>query len=290
MFKSFFDRFRRNDSAATGLEVSIEAAADRFRGWLGDEGGIALARADEKLNQLHELKGDPGEAVAGDGAAFLGEALREAHSGEWVEDSVYGLVVAGVGGIGHGKFLPLNVIEHKLRVGPGWSLEKLFESIPARLDAERKLPIPVMQDPAEIAARLRGMDAGQCAQTAAEYSERFRQFWRARFPVELPLSLTGVREVDGFLRSHYYLNFLGDVQLIEAGFFLGEVARGLFEGEWKFSESKAAEDAALVWLEIEYFPIGRIYKMMTEQPTGEPLDEYIRLVPSARKEMRETNA
>lgn len=267
--------FRRKGGA--GPEDPYGAAAHRFRNWMPASSGNVYTRADAALDAL-----DPGafsESLIGDLAAFLGETVRGEHGGEWAEAPLHGPVVQGLGGIPQAVYHPLALAEKKVRDRSRFSLAGFHATLPRRLEAEATKPQPT---PARPAA------GGPPAAVAGEASERLRAFWNRRFRVTLPLSLTGVRELDGFLRSHYFISLLPESFLFEAGCLVGEVTRGLFGGKWAWDEQPRPDRIALRWPELDYYPVGRIYKMMTTRPEGEPLDEYIRLVPSARAELRKS--
>jgi hypothetical protein len=168
------------------------------------------------------------------------------------------------------------VVEEKWARPEAFSLAQFLDSLEKRIEAEQKLPT---SDP--IPLRIH-------PGTPQEQSEAFRTYWRARHGQTIPVSLLGIRELDRFLRTHYLASFLDDSRLVEAGFYLGEVARGLYPAPWVLEGFTDVNRVALRYPELDYYPIGRIWKMMTERPRGEPLDEYVRLIPSARKELRES--
>ena len=111
------------------------------------------------------------------------------------------------------------------------------------------------------------------------------------FDRELAFSLEGVKELERYLRSHFFFCDCTEMFLYRAGFFVGEIARQLFQGHWRFDPDAELETSRFVlqYPELSYYPIGRVFKFMATQPLDEHLDEYIRLIPSARKEMAKLN-
>lgn len=280
--------------------TELEKAAHRFADWVSDRAGRtiyigfnALQDVDRELDRLRDDTTPSTalqESLAVDAASFVGVAARRELGGSWEEDPVFGLILRFPGGRGLVKLRALDLVQKKWELGGALSLKKFFEKLPDRLVAECALPAwnksPDISS-LDFAKRVAGKSPREAAELAADFTNQFRDAWMARFGRELPLSLSGVRELDKFLRTHYLVTAVSEEQLIGAGFFLGEVTRGLFDGEWDFREAEDATRAALVWPEIKYYPVGRIYKMITALPEGEPLDEYVRLVPAARKEMKD---
>lgn len=274
------------------LEEELARAADRFEQWARRRTGNGAAALPLLIGRaLDERKasqddGGLSEAVASDAAAALGEHWRAAFGGRWAEDPLHGIVLAGSGGLPAARLIPLSAVLRRWERGDTYCLEKLTKSLEDRLAAEAALPPWPGGRMEELRARLAGLEGDEAAAAALSLAGEFRAHWRERPGGELPLSLVGVRALDGFLRTHYISCFLGPADLARAGFFLGEVGRGLFEGRWDFRGLPSLESAPLRYPELDYFPIGRIFKMMTGQPAGEPLDEYLRLIPSARAELR----
>ncbi len=267
--------FRTRSGA--GPEDPYAAAARRFRDWMPSSNDNVYTRADAALDAFDRAAFH--ESLLADLAAFLGEAVREEHGGDWRDAPLHGPVVQGLGDIPQAVYHPLALAEKKAADRSRFSLAGFHATLPRRLEAEATKPQPT---PASSAT------GGPPAAVARDASEQLRAFWNQRFRVTLPLSLTGVRELDGFLRSHYFISLLPESFLFNAGCLVGEVARGLFGGEWAWNEHPRPDRIALRWPELDYYPVGRIYKMMTARPEGEPLDEYIRLVPSARAELRKS--
>ncbi len=276
---------------------AAQAGAGAFEEWLDGRfpgasasRSLVLEKTDEAFALLRDQKGrdaELDESFAADAACLLGEEFRRRHGGEWTDSRLYGPHLAGIGGIAEGRFHPMAVVERKWASGKSFTLAAFYGSLSPRIEAEQRIseaPAPSTQ---EYVERLRGRTGEEATQAVAGVIGEFREFWRGRYGISPPLSLTGIREVDGFLRSHYYVSFLSEGRFVQVGMFLGEVGRGLFDGEWDFSEMESVDRAALRFPELDYYPVGRIYKMMTERPAGEPLDEYLRLIPSARKELRE---
>jgi hypothetical protein len=266
-------------AAAVDSAGMLPAAAMRFATWAAR----VAPTPDAAIDQLLAGGRPPGEAMAGDLAAWVGEQARARHGGEWAEEGDFGLVLRGCGDVAAARLHVAAVAERKLERGPAFSLAAFLDTLGPRLEAERTRENTPGPDPAALMAMLHTGDPNDAARAIAE---QFRAYWRRRHPVALPLTLTGVRELDGFLRSHYLLSTLDAGRLAEAGFFLGEVTRGLFGGVWVADGAAEPADVALRWPELDYFPVGRVFRMMLARPAGEPLDEYVRLVPSARAELR----
>lgn len=269
------------EPAAEG-EAFAEAAG-RFERWM------AGADIDAAMERAARPGADLPEALASDAASWLGERLRAAHGGQWAEDPLFGLVVSAPGGIGHLRAAPLAMVERKWRLGPGLSLARFLETLPDRLAAESDAPPPPDREaPAETAGRLAGLSGLDATAAAAALANDFRKDWLRRHKAPVALSLQGVREADAFLRSQAFLCALDEAALARMGFFVGEVARGLFQGEWRFDACRGADGlarAALAWPELPYYPVGKVFKALLSAEDGTPFDEYIRLVPSARREL-----
>lgn len=264
----------------TTLADEVPAGADRFAR-AAKSRGFSLDAAVEDAGRAPD---DQRERLLSDAASHIGEHVRAIAGGEWIEDEAWGVTLGGIGGIASGRFFPLPTIEKKIALGARFSLDAFLATLPARLEAERAKAHPCGEAPQD--AEWIGKSGADALDFVAAQEQAFRAFWRQRFGGELPLSLLGMRELDGFLRSHYLLSFIEDTRLVQAGFAIGEVGRGLFGGEWDFRAATSIEKVALRFPELDYYPVGRIMKMMTERPEGSPLDEYLRVIPSARAELR----
>ncbi len=290
------ERTETENRADDALGAVAARSAAAFEAWLDKHfpgasasRSLVLEKTDEAFALMKEEKGEDAtldEAFAADAASFLGEEFRRRHGGDWEDSDLYGPHIARIAGIPEGRFHPMAIVERKWATCRSFTLAAFYGSLPPRLDAEKKIADKPAGSLEEHTARLRGRTGSEAAQAAAALAGEFRDFWRGRYGMSPPLSLTGVREVDGFLRSHYYVSFLSPERLVQAGFFVGEIGRGLFDGQWHFGDMGTIDRAALRFPELDYFPVGRLFKMMTERPAGEPLDEYLRLIPSARKELR----
>lgn len=281
------------------LEEELRLSSERFTGWLQQRAPEKaplepLALIDPALEALRAATprdAPPPQDALSDAAAFLGESFRAQHGGVWNEHPLFGLVVSQDKNAAL-HFLPLQAVEKKWELGAGLSLARFFENLGERIDAERNAAERGARRTLEaIGADLAATQDGREQAVAGERARRFTKTWKARFEADLPFSLQGVREAERFLRSQFFLFGIGEESLVDAGFFVGEVGRGLFGGKWDFAEVRESADAAraaLVWPELPYYPVGRVLRLMTEQPEGESLDEYLRLVPSARQELRKT--
>lgn len=294
--KSIFSSLPSAPAEGQGLAAVSRQAAGRFSRWASqqvgravpEDGPAGLEAADEALNALISTQAEPGGAAAADAAAFLGEAARVRWpEAQWQDHPLYGPIVTGIGGLDHGKLLPEALVVAKWREKEKFRLPGFFASLEKRCAEEGRLFPMKAPTPGEILEVVCGTAGTGAQQAALQQAEAFRARWKERHRgMELPLSLIGVRQLDAFLRSHYAANFLPDGALVQAGFYVGEVARGLFEGQWDLEAPSTIDRAALCWPELAYYPVGRVYKMMTSWPEGDPLDEYVRLVPAARKELR----
>lgn len=225
-------------------------------------------------------------------AAALGEDVRQRFGGRWVapEDTLYGEPhVAGISDLADGKFFPLPLLEAAWHARQGDFLARFVAALPGRLKAERERWVRAGIIPTPWAGG-NAATGKQALEITTKSAQDFRAWMGMALGGNLPLSLVGVRELDRFLRSHYYLNCLPEQALVGGGFFLGETARGLFGGTWSLKDSPPWDRAALHWPELPYYPVGRIYKMMTQRPPGDALDEYLRVIPSARRALAAENA
>jgi len=227
-------------------------------------------------------------------ASYLGEIVRKKHGGRWVDDDLLGLVLQDMNTVPYVSFVPLAMAQKKWELGEGLKIARFFETLDERLDQENQY-LMYLQSPTDTMEKIAVdlMAAEKPNDSARAAAERFRKFWQDRFKQPIPLTLQGAREAERFLRSHFFLFALHQETLVRMGFFLGEIARGLHEGEWDYTEVRDTHDparAALRWPELPYYPVGRVMKLVTEQPETETFDEYIRLVPSARKELRAKDA
>lgn len=272
------------------LAGEIAQGAERFRTWVKTShpelSPDSVAAIDQSIAQYPAGTGEAlPEAFASDAASALGEILRDRFGGEWKNDALHGPVISSPSGLDHGRLIPLAAIERKALHPDGFSLEKLVDSLRERLVAEEKITPWPGGGAGGAFAPLEGLTGSPAHEAAHTMAQDFRKEWEARLGAPVALSLMGVRQVDRFLRSHYIACFLEEGDFVRAGIFLGEVGRGLFGGNWDFSHGDAPDLAPLRYPELDYYPIGRIFKMMVEKPEGEPLDEYLRLIPSARREL-----
>lgn len=271
------------DPSAFGEETTIgtpspAVEARAFADWLArfDPSGAASLEALDRIvaqrKPMLPAKTIPLPLLSA-AASWLGETVRSRHGGTWKR---LGEPFEEVLSFETGVFLrPLEVVLKAWELAPEFRVAEFVAALPKRLEAEETFPAwapLVIPSPSPDAPR-----------TGAE---EFRRAWNDRFKRPLPLSLNGVRELDRMLRSNFLLCSMNDDALVGAGLFVGEVARGLFGGEWRFDEVPPWHRVALEWPELRLRPIGRIFKMFTELPEGEPLDEFVRVVPAARKELR----
>ncbi|MCC5874693.1 MAG: hypothetical protein JJU11_00605 [Candidatus Sumerlaeia bacterium] len=272
------------------LLMEIREGAERFRGWVASAfPGIDPKTCSAIDHALAEYPipsdGTLPVGLASDAACAFGEVLREQLGGEWRISDLHGPVIAAPGGVAHGRLVPLAAIERKALHPREYSLEELAGSLRERLDAEEKISPWPGGTALDAFTPLQGKSNAEALEAAHAMAQDFRAQWAARLGSPVALSLMGVRQLDRFLRTHFIACFLEEGDLVRAGVFLGEVGRGLFGGSWDFTQGEEPDLAPLKFPELDYFPVGRIFKMMTERPDGEPLDEYLRLIPSARREL-----
>lgn len=257
---------------------SLQDSAARFETWARKAANLPDASVPELIDAAFSLGAAESDAFLQDAAACLAVAWQQNYGGDWEDSPLLGVCLANPAGIPHGRLRPMALIEKKASAPKQFALADFCAKLPERLEREKELSLPAVKE--------FHPDTEDPAAEAVRQSESFREFWRERFRSELPLSLLGVREADRFLRTHYFAFFLNEDVLRTAGFFLGEVGRGLFQGEWRFEGSDPVY-AALVYPELPYRPVGRIFKSIAEFPDDAPLDEYLRMIPSARRELRD---
>jgi hypothetical protein len=283
------------------VRLAVKAEAQTFVKAAGvPEHPETLSAAGEALDAYLEAErkkaappGTPPEGLLSPAAAWLGEAVRGRHGGHWREHPVFGLVLEQPGNFRNFIFLPLQTVLKKWELRGDLSIARFLENLEQRFQAEERLVAyhnHTGRTAKEYVRLLSGAaDRGEAVLVAKTEAQQFQRFWKERFGADLALSLTGVREAERFLRSQFFLITLRYETFVQMGFFVGEAARGLFEGQWDFREAAAENDparAALAWPELSYYPVGRVLRLLTEQPETETLDEYIRLIPSARNELR----
>lgn len=268
------------------LEEEIAALAAR---WAEAHPGPAGAAIDARFEALRREGATPDEETLAMAAAALGEDARRAHGGAWREDPFLGLVLADLGGVANVRLRALDAVRKKAQLGAAFRMEGFAAKLPERIAAERALA-EYHATPTDMGALLDAMRRSD-ADPLREGAGAWRAFWKARFGQEIPFNLRMAKEMDAFLRTHYLVFALHEATLAHAGLYIGEVARGLFGGEWQpLGAGEEAHRLALAWPELRYYPIGRVCRMLTECPEGEGLDEYVRLIPAARKELRDQRA
>ncbi len=292
-FTKFFRQELRKeaeDDSEISLKKQIHLSAERFSIWL-KENSIdeenAIHCVEVAFNLIKSQKGEEfPESLGVDAAAFMGtEFQKRFPGGDWIHHDFYGVALAKPGGVETGVFAPMPLVESYWKFGNP-KLTLYFDEVAKRLEIEKAAFNPLIIRENEILKALKDARENKSEnETAVILCQRFQEFWLDRHSMELPVSLQGCRILDRFLRENYFLNFHRQETYILAGFYLGEIIRGLFQGEWKLDASDIIR-SRIEWPELSYYPVGRIFKMLSEFPIGEPLDEYVRLVPSARKEIR----
>jgi hypothetical protein len=264
------------------LEEEIAALAAR---WSAAHPGPVAAAIDAHFEALRRDGTAPDDETLAMAAAALGEDARRAHGGAWREDPFLGLVLAEVGGIAKVRLRALDAVRKKAQLGAAFRMEGFAARLPGRIAAEGAQAAyhDGPPDMGALLATLRGGDADALREAAGAW----RAFWKSRFGQEIPFSLRMVKDMDAFLRTHYLVFALHEATLAHAGLYVGEVARGLFGGTWQPLPAGAeVHRLALAWPELTYYPVGRVFRMMSECPEGEGLGDYVRLIPAARKELR----
>jgi hypothetical protein len=278
--------------AAPSLDVEIRAAAHRCVARLRDnqlDPTQVIASVESFIERaIAEGTSAPPPELLSDLAALLGEHVRPTAGGVWAEDPLYGLSLVGVGSIPHAVLGPYQIVRKKWQLGPRLSLQSLFANLPRHLlqvPREERTPLPPpetlsVEDDAEVSF-------------AKEQALQARTRIAAQIGNDVPLTLVGLRSAERWLRSHFLVRTAPLDDFHRLGFLLGEVMRGLYGGRWDFADARRTGDwahAALVFPELPFLPLGRILKMLLEQPEGNGLDEYVRLVPAARTDMRRDRA
>lgn len=275
--------------AAQGTDAldsrAIEAIRHAFDNWLSQKLGYTMLLGLDGLAPLDHLfdawpESSPPKGVLEHGAIWLGECVREGYGGTWKEDPIFGVVVCDFAQVPGLRFRAHDAMQKKWELRKGFSLAAFANKLLDRIEGERGLSVSDLPSPQAIAEMCSADPAGAAALCARALSLD----WKSRFGAELPLSLRGVRELDRWLRTHYLVCGVTEAEMLCAGLFVGEVARGLFGGEW--SPDPDPVRTALRFPELDYKPVGRIFKMMTELPEREPLEDYVRVIPSARRELR----
>ncbi len=205
--------------------AELKAAAERFgellQAYSTYKGPDRVAPGDEAIDRAfaERLPANASEGATlsflSDAASYLGERLRQSWAGgRWEEDERWGLHLKGIAGIDHARYFPLALAEKKRALGERLSVAGFLATLDRRLAAEKEKVREAVMVPEDWRG-LQGVAAGEWARIR---SEEFRLFWRRRFGASLPVNLVGVREVDGFLRSHYIVNLIPDADLVRAGF------------------------------------------------------------------------
>ncbi|MDX1972589.1 MAG: hypothetical protein SFY68_08675 [Candidatus Sumerlaeia bacterium] len=222
-------------------------------------------------------------------AAFLGELVRNRFGGEWHTHRLFGLSLVNIGAVEGFVFSPLHLVEKKSELGAGLSLERVLGMIPQRIDAAKADRIRFGFSSASLEQVLERLLSGNAAINvrAALLCEELLRQWPERFGRPLVRSLVGIRELDTFLKSQHFLFSFDEELLARLGIFVGEVIRGLYGGEWTYSGTGDTEALSLEFPELALHPIGKVYKLLSIQKNGESLEEYLRLIPSARQAMRD---
>ncbi len=260
-------------------------ASGRFAEWVARQLGRSVPDGIEGWGALDALLQGwpptaPSEAMLEDAAAWLGEGARRGFGGYWQVDAVLGPVVGNLGGVGCLRLRPLDAARKKWELRGGLSLATFGGRLSARIEAERRLPAVGLPAASGIASRYGQDPAGTAAMCARVLGED----WKRRFGGDLPVNLRSVRELDRWMRTQYLVCGSVEEEWLCAGFLVGEVARGLFGGEWVGSGDPVR--ASLRHPELDLKPVGRVYRMLTELPEGEPLEDYVRVLPAARRELR----
>ncbi len=282
--------FRKSQTpAAPSLEREIGDTARRFTNTLKNSHPDARDPVVAVETFIESRRGNdastPPADLASDMAAYLGEHARSLFGGQWGNDPLFGLCLLAPGGVRHAALGPYQIVRKKWQLGHGLSLATLFENIPTRLESHSHRPTIALPAPADVRE-----DANDFAKSTAS---RALAVMGRDLGAEIPQTLVGLRTAERWLRGHFLLRAAHVDEFHALGFLLGEVMRGLYGGEWNFDKAHRSgdwADAALTYPELPFMPVGRILKLLIEQPEGNGLDEYARLVPAARNDMRRDRA
>ncbi len=222
-------------------------------------------------------------------AAFLGELVRSRFGGEWQTHRLFGLSLVNLGGVEGFVFSPLHLVEKKAELGEGVSMERVLGIIPQRIDAAKVDRTRFGYSNATLEQVLENLlkEYTTINVRAALLSEELLRQWPERFGRPLVRSLVGIRELDTFLKSQHFLFSFDDELLARLGVFVGEVIRGLYGGEWTYAGTGDTAAISLEFPELALHPVGKVYKLLSIQKRGESLEEYLRLIPSARQAMKD---
>jgi len=278
-------------------QQELKLAAEDFRFWTEQEKiSLHLEFKDvvEIENHINSLRnwGEFSDRWISNASAYLGELVIEKFDGEWIDDHLFGYVVENIGDSNNLSFSPSHLIQFFLTSKGKVSLSRILGSLPERIKQSKKIEEKILASWGALDhfffARLWNEKK---ALTPSILCKQLQDDFEKAFDRKLVLSLEGVKELERYLRSQFFFCELTEDFLYRAGFFVGEVARQLFQGTWKFDQDTELETSRFVlqYPEISYYPVGRVFKFLVTQPMDEHLDEYIRLIPSARKEMAKLN-
>jgi len=283
MFKNLLRKL--NPTKTPSMEEEIAQASRKCERTLRDA-GFDPREPVQAVEQFIESKrgsegSSPGAELASDLAAFLGEHARFLVGGKWDEDPLFGLSVVQPGGLAHGVLGPYQIVRKKWQLGDGLSLRNFFKNLQGHLEvnAHRTSTPLANAENAEVADE----------EFAAATAEQARATLSRDLGTEVPATLVGLRSAERWLREHFLVRTAPIDDFDRVGFLVGEVMRGLYGGEWSLGKARQSghwADAALVYPELPFFPVGRVLKLLAEQPEGNGLDDYARLVPAARRDLR----
>jgi hypothetical protein len=278
------------------LQAEIEEAKRHFLGWAGLnrlylEGCFEDVRTfDRLLNEAAKAfpSAKEKEQLINGISAYLGILVQERFRGVWQEHFLFGVSLGELYGIPGMVFSPRHLVEKKWLMGSGLSLERILGSIPQRISAARREREVFQMGTRTIRELLLelGKEEKPLALILSLKATEFSLHWEKRFQKRLVRSLVGVRELDVFLRSQYFFFSCEDELLFGMGVFLGEVARGLYGGKWEIKQTNSTAELVLEFQELELYPVGKILKALSIQPEGDSLEDYLRVIPSAREELR----
>lgn len=278
------------------LETEIARAAQQFAFW-AKELDCSLNETFADIREIEGLlEGLPQrfneqalrEQTINGVASYLGVLVQKHFGGRWREHEVLGISLCTLKGIDGLCFSPRHLVEKKWALRKNLSIERILASIPKHVAGVEQDRQNYPFNSAGLESFLQKLQeektplAVRCSLIAQELSTH----WGERFGKPLPRSLVGVRELDLFLKGQFFVFSCDHHFLFRMGVFLGEVARGLYGGEWGIEKEEAVTALKLRYQELALSPVGKIYKTLSKQTEGETLEEYLLLVPSAREELR----
>ncbi|MGF1572023.1 MAG: hypothetical protein ACFCU1_03035 [Sumerlaeia bacterium] len=278
------------------LELEISKTAEEFNRWAAKHAVIFdgsfqdVVKIDGLLLELSGQITDQEQRTRtlNAAASYLGILVQGHFQGEWCEHEIFGICLNQLKGIEGLVFSPKHLVEKKSALREELSLERILGSLPRRIEAVEsdRSRFPYESTSAEELLTRYSDSSTPLAVRFSLIAQEFTAHWEQRFRKPLTRSLVGAKELDIFLKSQYFVFSCDHLLLQHMGIFIGEIARGLYGGQWTLESTSGVSDLKLVYPELALSPLGKIYKTLSKQAEDESLEEYLRLIPSAREELR----